>query len=111
MKISEDTISILNNFSAINAALLFNEGSDIFTISEAKNILAKASVDETFPREFGIYQLSEFLSAVSLLENPDFEEVLEHREAYSKWMLPDEMRIKREKKWTDAWVRLQNEEI
>ena len=28
MKISEDTISILNNFSSINAALLFNEGSD-----------------------------------------------------------------------------------
>ena len=73
MKISEDTISILNNFSSINAALLFNEGSDIFTISEAKNILAKASVDETFPREFGIYQLSEFLSAVSLLDNPDFD--------------------------------------
>ena len=38
MKISEDTISILNNFSAINAALLFKEGSDIFTISEAKKL-------------------------------------------------------------------------
>ena len=68
-----------------------------------------------------------FKSAVVLISNPrhilcspsrgqyvvheDFEEVLEHREAYSKWTLPDKMRIKREKKWTDAWVRLQNEEI
>ena len=41
----------------------------------------------------------------------DFEEVVDRREAYSKWMLPENMRLKREKKWTDAWVRLQNEEI
>jgi hypothetical protein len=41
----------------------------------------------------------------------DFEEVLDRREAYSKWKLPEKMRLEREKKWTDAWVRLQNKEI
>ena len=73
MKISEDTLSILNNFSTVQGSIVINPGSDIYTISNGKNILAKATVDETFPKEFGIYELSEFLSAVSLLEDPSFD--------------------------------------
>ena len=37
-----------------------------------KNILATANVPETFSQEFSIYNLVEFLGAVSLLDNPDF---------------------------------------
>ena len=73
MKISEETLSVLNNFSSVNAAISIDEGSEIVTISEGKNIIAKAVVDETFSRKFGIYQLGEFLSAVSLLEDPSFD--------------------------------------
>jgi len=73
MKISEDTLSILNNFSSIQGSIVINPGSDIFTISAGKNILAKATVDEAFPKDFGIYELSQFLSAISLLEDPAFE--------------------------------------
>jgi len=73
MKISEDTISILNNFSSIQGSIVINPGSDIITISIGKNILAKATVDETFPKDFGIYELSQFLGAISLLEDPVFE--------------------------------------
>lgn len=73
MKISEETLSVLNNFSSVNAAISIDEGSEITTISEGKNIIAKAVVDETFSRKFGIYQLGEFLSAVSLLEDPTFD--------------------------------------
>ena len=73
MKISEDTISILNNFSSIQGSIVINPGSDILTISAGKNILAKATVDETFPKDFGIYELSQFLGAISLLEDPAFE--------------------------------------
>ena len=73
MKISEDTLSILNNFSTVQGSIVINPGSDIYTIAHGKNILAKATVDETFPKEFGIYELSEFLSAVSLLEDPSFD--------------------------------------
>ena len=73
MKISDDTLSILNNFSSIQGAVVINPGSDISTIAAAKNILVKASVDESFPKQFGIYELSEFLSAISLLEDPSFE--------------------------------------
>ena len=73
MKISEDTISILNNFSSIQGSIVINPGSDILTISAGKNILAKATVDETFPKDFGIYELSQSLGAISLLEDPAFE--------------------------------------
>tara|TARA_B110000211_G_C14081457_1_gene554714 strand:- start:2716 stop:3402 length:687 start_codon:yes stop_codon:yes gene_type:complete len=73
MKISEDTLSILNNFSSIQGSIVVEPGSVISTIAAGKNILAKATVDETFPKNFGIYELGQFLSAVSLLEEPSFD--------------------------------------
>ncbi len=72
LSISEETLSILNNLSTINQGIVIKKGSEFSTISEGKNILARASVDEKFPCDFAIYQLNEFLSAVSLLEEPEF---------------------------------------
>ena len=71
MKISKETIDILRNFAAIQPNLVLCEGSTIQTIAEAKNILAKAEVQEVFPKKVGIYDLNEFLSALSLIEDPD----------------------------------------
>jgi hypothetical protein len=73
LSISEETLSILNNLSTINQGIAIKKGSEFSTISEGKNILARASVDEKFPCDFAIYQLNEFLSAVSLLEDPQFK--------------------------------------
>jgi hypothetical protein len=73
LSISEETLSILNNLSTINQGIVIKKGSEFSTISEGKNILARASVDEKFPCDFAIYQLNEFLSAVSLLEDPQFK--------------------------------------
>jgi hypothetical protein len=42
-------------------------------MSAMKNIIAKATVEETFPREIAIYDLNEFLSALSLFEKPDLD--------------------------------------
>lgn len=71
MKLSDETLSVLKNFSAINPNLVVNEGSEIKTISVAKNILAKASVPEAFPKSFGIYDLNEFLGAVNMFPDAD----------------------------------------
>ena len=71
MKLSENTIAVLKNFSAINPNLVFRQGNELKTISVAKNILANATVDETFPIEFGVYDLNEFLNALSLFESPE----------------------------------------
>lgn len=73
MKISKETLDILKNFSNINPNLVVKGGNVISTIAEAKNIMASATVTEEFPKEFGIYDLNEFLSALSLIEDPDFE--------------------------------------
>jgi hypothetical protein len=73
MKISKETLEVLKNFSAINPNLVLQEGNKISTIAEAKNIMASADVTETFPKEVGIYDLNEFLSALSLIEDPDLE--------------------------------------
>ena len=73
MKLSETTVSILKNFSAINPNIIFKEGNAISTISEAKNIMASATIPESIPREFGIYDLNEFLSTISLIDDPMLE--------------------------------------
>ena len=71
MKLNDQTVSILKNFSTINQNLVIKEGSEIATMSAMKNIVAKATVEENFPVEFAIYDLNEFLSALSLFTNPD----------------------------------------
>lgn len=73
MKISKETLDVLKNFSAINPNLVLKEGNKISTIAEAKNIMAAVEVTETFPKEVGIYDLNEFLSALSLIDDPTFE--------------------------------------
>lgn len=73
MKLSKQTIDVLNNFASINPNLVFNIGNGISTISDAKNIMASAQITETFEQSFGVYDLSEFLSALSLVEDPTLE--------------------------------------
>jgi hypothetical protein len=73
MKLSNGTINVLKNFSTINQNLVIKEGSDISTMSAMKNIVAKAKVEEDFTKEFAIYDLNEFLSALSLFGTPDLD--------------------------------------
>ena len=73
MKLSSETISVLKNFSTINQNLMVKSGSNICTMSAMKNIIAKATVNESFPKDFAIYDLNDFLSALSLFGTPDLE--------------------------------------
>ena len=70
MKLSNNTISVLKNFASINQNLVIKEGNEITTMSAMKNIVAKAEVEETFTKEVAIYDLNEFLAALSLFTNP-----------------------------------------
>ena len=76
MKLSEKTLALLKNFSTINQNLMVKAGSTLSTMSAMKNIVAQAEVSEKFPQDFAIYDLNEFLSALSLFEEPElnFEE-------------------------------------
>ena len=73
MKLSVKTIQVLKNFSSINQSIYFTQGNKIKTISPMKTIMAEASVQEMFPRDFGIYDLNQFLGVVSLFEEPDLD--------------------------------------
>jgi len=70
MKLSSDTINVLKNFSDINENILFKPGKEIHTISGMKNILAKATIGEEIPKEFGIYNLAEFLNVIGTYSSP-----------------------------------------
>ena len=70
MEISGNTINILKNFAAVNSNFVIKPGNSIMTISEAKNVLAEATIPEEFDKEIGIYDLQEFLNVLSLVEQP-----------------------------------------
>jgi len=71
MKLSENTLSVLKNFSAINSGLVLQKGNVQKTISPEKSILVEAELEDAIPNQFGIYDLNQFLGNVTTLENPD----------------------------------------
>ncbi len=62
---------IARDFHGINQSILVKSGSVLETLSVSKNVLAEASVDETFPKEFAVYDLSQFLSIAESTEFTD----------------------------------------
>ena len=70
MELSTNTVQVLKNFASINQNLVIKEGNEIKTMSAMKNIVAKATVEETFPKQVAIYDLNEFLGCLSLFKNP-----------------------------------------
>ena len=71
--LSKNTLDVLKNFSTINSSIVFRKGSTVRTISNAENILAKFTGEEIFPVDFAIYDLSQFLSGISLFNDPQLE--------------------------------------
>lgn len=73
MELNEKTLNVLKNFSGINQNLLIQEGNTIKTISEARNVVATAIVEEQFPQKFGIYDLNEFIGVLGLVDEPNLK--------------------------------------
>lgn len=73
MKLSDKTLSLLKNFNSINQSLVVKAGNQLKTMSGGKNIIGKADVDETFPVDFAIFELSRFLGVLSLFKDYDIE--------------------------------------
>ena len=76
MKLSNETLGVLKNFGNINSGIFLKQGKTIKTVSTHKNILAQATITDEIPSDFGIYDLNEFLSVVSLHKddlNLDFD--------------------------------------
>lgn len=73
MKLSDKTLTLLKNFSSINQSILFKEGKSLRTISVMKNILAEAKIEEEIPKDFGIYDLNQFLNGLNLYQNAELD--------------------------------------
>tara|TARA_Y100000996_G_C22538885_1_gene649265 strand:- start:1439 stop:2107 length:669 start_codon:yes stop_codon:yes gene_type:complete len=73
MKISSDTLTVLQNFATINNGIQVKPGSRLQTISSGKTLLASAAITESFDVPFCIYDLSQFLGTLSLFDSPDID--------------------------------------
>jgi len=73
MKLSDSTLAVLKNFAGINNSILVKKGTQLRTISVAKNILAEAEIPEDFPRDVAIYDLNQFLNGLSLHQDPNLD--------------------------------------
>lgn len=71
MKLSKRTQAILKNFASINQSIVIKPGKIIQTISNVKDVFAKAEIEEEFPSEVAIYDVNEFLGVLSLFEDPE----------------------------------------
>ena len=71
MKLSENTLTVLKNFAAINSGVVLSPGKKQRTISPEKSILVEAVLDDDIPSEFGIYDLNQFLGIFTFLKNPE----------------------------------------
>lgn len=70
MELSEKTMSVLKNYATINPNIVIERGNTVKTISEARNVLSSSKLDIDFPETFGIYDLNEFISVLSLVDSP-----------------------------------------
>lgn len=73
MNLSKETLTLIKNFATINGSLMIKKGNKLSTISEGKNVMAEATIEETFPLDFGIYDLNEFLNVISLFPSTDLD--------------------------------------
>ena len=74
MKLSDKTLGVLKNYANINQGLMFKKGKVLKTVSSHKNILSEAHNIRRYIIDFGVYDLNNFLSVVSLdKDNPSFE--------------------------------------
>ena len=69
MKLSNETLTVLKNFSSINQGIQFKKGTKLTTVSSGKTVLAQANLKDEFPQDFCIYDLNQFLSVNSLFKD------------------------------------------
>ena len=73
MKLSNETLNVLKNFSTINQGIQFKQGKKLTTVSSSKTVLAQANLKDEFPQEFCIYDLNQFLSVYNLNKDSELD--------------------------------------
>jgi hypothetical protein len=73
MKLSSETLTVLQNFAKLNSGIQFKTGNKIKTISTGKNVLAEATLKDSFPQDFCVYDLNKFLTIHSIGKDTDID--------------------------------------
>lgn len=69
MKLGENTLKILKNFSEINNSIYIRKNSSLVTVDPQLRIVADADLEQKFEKDFAIYNLGEFLAVNSAQPN------------------------------------------
>ena len=77
VQISQDTLNVLKIASSINKSLAFKAGNEIKTVSASGFIVMEATVAETWPCDFAVYELNKLLGVLALPSFKDAELVFE----------------------------------
>lgn len=71
IRLSKETIDTLKSLYAINQTLkIVADNTEIRTVNDQKTCACITSIAEALPRTFCIYDLREFISVLSIFENP-----------------------------------------
>jgi len=73
LQLSKTTIATFSNFAGISNSMIIPEGNRVRVINEAKTCIAYADIEESFPKEFAIYDIAQFLSALDLVTDGEIE--------------------------------------
>lgn len=73
MKLNSETFEVLKNFSTINQGIMFEPGNVIKTISDRKNILATAVLNQEIDGKACVYDISRLLATVDVMDNPEVQ--------------------------------------
>lgn len=77
VKLSAETLQVLKIASSINKSLAFKTGNEIKTVSATGSIVMEATITETFPADFAVYELPKLLGVLALPSFKDAELVFE----------------------------------
>mgnify|MGYP000672241272 CR=1 FL=1 len=74
IKLSEDTISLFTSISKVNQSVRIPEGDDkIMVVAVGGKTLVTVAIPEDFPRDVYLYDMNEFLGALSLVKEPNID--------------------------------------
>lgn len=73
MILDDFTLNILKNFSTINPSVYVKPGNVITTVNRMESMFGRATVPNTFEKEFAILEVSRFLSAYSIFKKTELE--------------------------------------
>lgn len=71
MKMSKQTMETLKKVYEVNQSVKFIEDDKVIKVKSTDNtLLMHAPIEEAFPRDFHVYDLREFLSVLSIIQEP-----------------------------------------